>query len=98
VPVRSGERAVQALMDGEYALVPLDIMMPRLDGFETAAQIRRHARGRDVPAIFLTAATDQPEQAFRSYPAGAVDDLAARLANRILQLREALDGLGGPAG
>jgi CheY-like chemotaxis protein len=76
VPVRSGEQAVQALMDGEYAVVPLEIMMPRMDGFETAAQIRRHASGRDVPIIFLTAATDQPGQAFRSYAAGAVDYLA----------------------
>jgi CheY-like chemotaxis protein len=76
VPVRSGEQAVQALMDGEYAVVLLDIMMPRMDGFETAAQIRRHARGRDVPIIFLTAATDQPGRAFRSYAAGAVDYLA----------------------
>jgi DNA-binding response OmpR family regulator len=153
VPVRSGEQAVAALMDGEYAVVLLDIMMPRMDGFETATQIRRHARGRDVPIIFLTAATDQPEQAFRSYAAGAVDYLAKpfdpwvlkakvsafvdlhlkrsesaldhlgaveetlallrqlpavlrdaeaaetadRLAGRVLQLREALDGLGGAA-
>ena len=76
VPVRSGEQAVQAVLADEYAVVLLDVRMPRMDGFETAAQIKRHARGRDVPIIFLTAATDQPEQAFRSYAAGAVDYLA----------------------
>ena len=76
VPVRSGEQAVQAVQADEYAVVLLDIMMPGMDGFETATQIKRHARSRDVPIIFLTAATLPPEQAFRGYAAGAVDYLA----------------------
>jgi CheY-like chemotaxis protein len=76
VPVGSGELAVQAALADEYAVVLLDIMMPGMDGFETAAQIKRHAKSRDVPIIFLTAATMQPEQAFRGYAAGAVDYLA----------------------
>jgi DNA-binding response OmpR family regulator len=50
--------------------------MPGMDGFETAAQIKRHAKTRDVPIIFLTAGIGQPEQAFRVYAAGAVDYLA----------------------
>jgi len=75
VPVRSGEQAVQAVLADEYAVVLLDIMMPGMDGFETATQIKQHAKSRDVPIIFLTA-TMQPEQAFRSYAAGAVDYLA----------------------
>ena len=67
VPVRSGEQAIQAVLADEYAVVLLDIMMPGMDGFETATQIKRHAKSRDVPIIFLTAATMQPEQAFRGY-------------------------------
>jgi CheY-like chemotaxis protein len=76
VPVRSGEQAIQAVLAEEYAVVLLDIMMPGMDGFETATQIKRHAKSRDVPIIFLTAATMRPEQAFRGYAAGAVDYLA----------------------
>jgi CheY-like chemotaxis protein len=76
VPVQSGEEAVRAVLADEYAVVLLDIMMPGMDGFETATQIKRHAKSRDVPIIFLTAATMQPEQAFRGYAAGAVDYLA----------------------
>jgi CheY-like chemotaxis protein len=76
VPVRSGQQAIQAVLADEYAVVLLDIMMPGMDGFETATQIKRHAKSRDVPIIFLTAATMQPEQAFRGYAAGAVDYLA----------------------
>ncbi len=76
VPVRSGEQALQALLTDEFAVVLLDIVMPGMDGFETAARIKRHAKTRDVPIIFLTAAIGPPEQAFRSYAAGAVDYLA----------------------
>jgi CheY-like chemotaxis protein len=76
VSVRTGEQAVQAVLADEYAVVLLDIMMPGMDGFETARQIKRHAKSRDVPIIFLTAAIAQPEQAFRGYAAGAVDYLA----------------------
>lgn len=76
VSVRTGEQAVKAVLADEYAVVLLDIMMPGMDGFETAAQIKRQAQGRDVPIIFLTAAISQPEQAFRGYSAGAVDYLA----------------------
>ena len=56
VPVRSGEQALQALRAEEFALVLLDILMPGMSGFETAARIKREARTRDVPIIFLTAA------------------------------------------
>jgi CheY-like chemotaxis protein len=76
VPVRSGEQALQALLADEFAVVLLDIVMPGMDGFETAARIKRDAKTRDVPIIFLTAAVAQPEQAFRGYAAGAVDYLA----------------------
>jgi CheY-like chemotaxis protein len=73
VPVRSGE---QALLEDEFAVVLLDVRMPGMDGFETATQIKQHAKARDVPIILLTAAAVPPEQAFRGYAVGAVDYLA----------------------
>ena len=76
VPVRSGEQALQALLADEFAVVLLDILMPGMDGFETAARIKRDAKTREVPIIFLTAAVAQPEQPFLSYAAGAADYLA----------------------
>jgi CheY-like chemotaxis protein len=76
VPVRSGEQALRALTDEEFAVVLLDIMMPGMDGFETATRIKQDASIRDVPIIFLTAAVAQPEQAFRGYATGAADYLA----------------------
>jgi CheY-like chemotaxis protein len=76
VSVRSGRQALAALLDDEYAVILLDVLMPGMDGFETAARIKQHVTIRDVPIIFLTAAAAPPEQAFQGYAAGAVDYLA----------------------
>ena len=76
VPVRSGEQALQAVLDEEFAVILLDVVMPGMDGLETAAQIKLHAKNPDVPIILLTAAAAPPEQSFRGYAAGAVDYLA----------------------
>ncbi len=73
VPVRSGEEALKALLIDEFAVILLDVVMPGMDGFETAAHIKRRPKTRDVPIIFLTAASAEPDHAFRGYAAGAVD-------------------------
>jgi CheY-like chemotaxis protein len=73
VPVRSGEEALKALLVEEFAFILLDVVMPGMDGFETAAHIKRRPKTRDVPIIFLTAASAEPDHAFRGYAAGAVD-------------------------
>src|SRR5436190_928251 len=76
VPVRSGDAALKALLTGEFAVILLDVVMPGMDGFETAAHIKRRAKTRDIPIIFLTAASSEPGYAFRGYAAGAVDYIA----------------------
>jgi CheY-like chemotaxis protein len=76
VPVRSGDAALKALLTGEFAVILLDVVMPGMDGFETAAHIKRRAKTRDIPIIFLTAAGTDPDYAFRGYAAGAVDYIA----------------------
>ena len=76
VPARSGDAALKALLSDEFAVILLDVVMPGMDGFETAAHIKRRPRTRDVPIIFLTALNSEPDFAFRSYSAGAVDYIA----------------------
>jgi len=70
---RSGEAAVEAVRADEFAVILLDVVMPGMDGFETAAQIKQRGRTPNGPIIFLTAAGAEPELAFRGYAAGAVD-------------------------
>ena len=72
----SGEAALKRLLTDEYAVILLDVQMPGLDGFETAAHIKRREKTKNVPIIFLTAISNEPHHAFRGYAAGAVDYLA----------------------
>ncbi|MET8448507.1 response regulator [Streptomyces sp. NPDC005209] len=74
VRARSGEEAMKALLRRRFAVVLLDIRMPGMDGFETAANIKRLDQTKDVPIIFLTGAEDSG-YAFRGYATGAADYL-----------------------
>jgi CheY-like chemotaxis protein len=76
VSVRSGEAALKALLTNQFAVILLDVVMPGMDGFETATHIKRRAKTRDIPIIFLTAVNADPDYAFRGYSAGAVDYIA----------------------
>ncbi|MFI0447026.1 two-component system response regulator [Actinomadura sp. 6N118] len=75
VPVTSGNQALRELLRDEFALILLDVVMPGMDGFETAGHIKSRARTREIPIIFLTAAGSDGDHAFRGYEAGAVDYL-----------------------
>jgi CheY-like chemotaxis protein len=75
VRARSGEEALKALLSIDFALILLDVRMPGMDGFETAAHIKRRERTRNIPIIFLTVVDSAPDYAFRGYAAGAVDYL-----------------------
>ncbi|MGI5454742.1 response regulator [Streptomyces sp. CA-249302] len=75
VRARSGEEAMKALLRQQFALILLDVRMPGMDGFETAANIKRLDQTKDVPIIFLTGAEDDSGYAFRGYATGAADYL-----------------------
>jgi PAS domain S-box-containing protein len=69
----SGEDALRQLLRHDIAVILLDVQMPGLDGFETAALIKQRARTSHVPIIFVTAISKDEEQVFRGYSVGAVD-------------------------
>jgi len=73
VRANSGEEALRGLLDGDYAVILLDVQMPGLDGFETAALIKQRERTRNIPIIFLTAISKDEVHVFKGYQVGAVD-------------------------
>src|SRR3954468_22946397 len=75
VRARSGEEAMKALLRQRFAVVLLDIRMPGMDGFETAANIKRLAHAKHVPIIFRTGPDADAGYAFRGYATGAADYL-----------------------
>jgi diguanylate cyclase (GGDEF)-like protein len=71
--VTSGEEALRHLLhEPDIAAILLDIRLPGMDGFETAAAIRRRHKTRYVPIIFITG-EDTPERSLEAYSSGAVD-------------------------
>src|SRR6266542_2406504 len=75
VQARSGREALKWLLTHDAAVILLDVAMPGMDGFETAALIRERERSRHTPIIFLTAAAQYQTEALRGYELGAVDYL-----------------------
>jgi CheY-like chemotaxis protein len=87
VAVESGEAALKQLMMEDFAVILLDAQMPDMDGFETAAHIKRRERTRHVPIIFLTAADRDSHLAVRGYSVGAVDYLTKPLDPWVLRAK-----------
>ena len=54
-----GEEAVQKAKENEYDIILLDVMLPKLDGFEVCQQIREFS---SVPVIMLTAKGDDMDK------------------------------------
>ncbi|POX37266.1 response regulator [Streptomyces sp. Ru73] len=75
VRARSGEEALKAMLRQDFAVVLLDVAMPGMDGFETAANIKRLDQTKDVPVILVTGAEPGPDYAYRGYAVGAADIL-----------------------
>jgi hypothetical protein len=75
IKAESGREALKWLLTHDCAVILLDVKMPDMDGFETAALIRQRDKSRDTPIIFLTAADKTHTEAVRGYAVGAVDYL-----------------------
>jgi signal transduction histidine kinase/DNA-binding response OmpR family regulator len=73
VVAHSGKEALRELLDGEFAVILLDLHMPDMDGYETARFIRAHPRTKHIPIVFVTAVFRDEAHLFQAYTAGAVD-------------------------
>jgi len=80
----SGPVALSYLLEVEFALVLLDVQMPGMDGFETAALIRGSKQTQSTPIIFITANNSLNSQLMRAYDLGAVDFLFKPLQSEVL--------------
>src|SRR5438874_2541506 len=86
VTAESGLDALRHLLVQDFAAVLLDVNMPDMDGFETAALIRRRARSEHTPIIFVTGYGDEM-QAIQGYSLGAVDYILSPVVPEILRTK-----------
>lgn len=73
VRAQSGMEALRLLLREEFAVILLDVCMPGLNGYDTAAMIRERPKTRNIPIIFVTAVNKTEEDVARGYSVGAVD-------------------------
>jgi len=85
ISARSGEQALQRLLEDDFAVILLDVSMPGMDGFETAAMIHDHPRFESIPIIFVTGVHDSEFDALKGYRLGAVDYVSIPIVPEILR-------------
>jgi signal transduction histidine kinase/CheY-like chemotaxis protein len=86
VIAHSGPEALRRVLERDFAVILLDVNMPGMDGFETAAMIRSRKRSAHVPIIFLTAFADEMHTA-RGYSLGAVDYILSPVVPVVLRTK-----------
>src|SRR3954470_1561486 len=87
VRARSGEEALLHLLRETFAVILLDVQMPRLDGLQTAELIKQREQTRHIPIIFITALSREAAWVFKGYAHGAVDYLLKPLDPEILRAK-----------
>lgn len=86
VEATDGEQAVRLAKERLPALAVVDVMMPKVDGYEVTRQLRADEATRRMPIILLTArAQDQDVQ--RGFAAGADDYIRKPFSPQELRAR-----------
>jgi CheY-like chemotaxis protein len=85
----SGREALRLLLRHEFAVILLDVHMPAMDGFETAALLRQRPSSEHTPIIFVTSYPDDTH-ATRGYSLGAVDYILAPPDPEVLRAKVAV--------
>jgi PAS domain S-box-containing protein len=90
VRAQSGDEALIAMLQHDFAAIILDIRMPGMNGIELAHLVKQRRRTRDVPILFLTAHLVDDADVLRGYGVGAVDYLSKPLNADILRSKVAV--------
>jgi signal transduction histidine kinase/DNA-binding response OmpR family regulator len=90
VRATSGKEALRCLLQQDFAAILLDVNMPGMDGFETAALIRQRPRSETTPIIFISAVNDTVTHISRGYSLGAVDYILTPVVPEILRAKVAV--------
>jgi signal transduction histidine kinase/DNA-binding response OmpR family regulator len=86
ITARSGAEALRKVLEHEFAVILLDVNMPGIDGYETAALIRARKRSALTPIIFITAYADELNTT-HGYSLGAVDYVLSPVVPEVLRTK-----------
>src|SRR5271169_961234 len=88
VKASSGRQALKILLaEFDFALILMDVKMPNLSGFETAALIYEREKLKHIPIIFITANNYGDENMFKGYQVGAIDFILKPVNPEVLRAK-----------
>ncbi len=91
IKARSGREALKILLhDFDFALILMDVKMPNLNGFETAALIYEREKLKHIPVVFITANNYGEDNMFKGYRMGAVDYIYKPINSELLRAKVAV--------
>ena len=91
VKANSGREALKILLNEfDFALILMDVQMPNLNGFETAALIYEREKLKHIPIIFITANNYGEENIFKGYRTGGVDYIYKPINPELLRAKVAV--------
>src|SRR5687768_8688881 len=86
IKASSGRAALKALLlDTDFSLILMDVQMPDMNGFETAALIYQREKLKNIPIIFITAHSHEEDAIYKGYNIGAVDFMHKPLNPQLLR-------------
>jgi len=87
VTALNGVNALRAAFaDPAPDLILLDVMMPKMDGYEICRRLKADQQTKDIPVIFVTA-LDKTQDEARGFEVGAVDYISKPVVQEIVQAR-----------
>lgn len=86
----SGQDALLALMEDDFAVLVLDVRMPDMTGFELAQIVKERRKTARIPIIFLTAYFNEDQHVLEGYTSGAVDYLHKPVNPAVLRSKVAI--------
>src|SRR5262245_57594793 len=90
VEAGSGAEALRKLLEDEFALLLIDVVMPDMTGFALAELVRSRQRTASVPIVYVTALATDADLVFRGYRSGAADYLVKPLDPEIVRAKVAV--------
>jgi len=88
----SGREALRCVAGKNYAVILMDVVMPDMDGYETARLIRMRRESQDTPIIFITGYAKDEIKKSDLYAEGAVDFIFAPVPPDVLRAKVSVFG------
>lgn len=86
VVATNGHEALEIVNEEEIDLILLDIMMPKLDGYEVCKKLKQNQTTENIPVIFVTAKNDE-DSIEKAYEVGGVDYVTKPFKAKELEVR-----------